>query len=197
MTNACRWISAVAGLVLVTQAAAADEVMDAIDEGVKAYKAGEYANAAGQLDYAAQLIRQLKGAQIRDFLPKPLVGWTAQDASSEASGASIFGGGVSAERQYRNGDKMVTARISGDSPMLQGLMMMFSNPAFAAQGGGRLQTVKGQKALVKMEANAKKGEVSLIVGQRYLVQVSGSDVTKDDLIAYVEAMDFDGLLKLQ
>ena len=184
------------GLAFLAQAAAADEVMDAINEGIQAYKAGEYANAAGQLDYAAQLIRQLKGAQIRDFLPKPLAGWTGEEATSEAAGAALFGGGVSAERHYRRAEKSVTARITGDSPLLQGLMMMFANPAFAAQGGGRLQTIKGHKAMVKMEPNANKGEISLIVGQRYLLQVSGTDVSKEDLVAYVEATNFDGLLKL-
>jgi hypothetical protein len=186
-----------ASLVVLAQSAVADEVMDAIDEGIKAYKAGEYTNAASQLDYAAQLVRQLKGAQIRDFLPKPLAGWTADDATAEAAGAALFGGGVSTERRYRSGQKAVTAQITGDSPLLQGLMMMFANPAFATQGGGRLQTIKGQKALIKLEPAASKGEISLIVGQRYLVQISGTNVGREDLVAYAEAVDYDGLLKLQ
>lgn len=187
---------AIVSLVLAAHAVAADEVTDAIDEGIKAYKAGEYTNAAGQLDYAAQLIRQMKGSQIRDVLPKPLPGWTGEDATSEAAGAAMFGGGVSAERNYRSGQKAVKAQITGDSPLLQGLMMMFANPAFATQGGGRMQTIKGQRALVKMEPAANKGEISLVVGQRYLVQISGTNVGKDDLVAYAEAMDYDRLLKL-
>lgn len=186
-----------AGLIAAPGGAAADEVMDAIEEGIRAYKAGEYTGAAGQLEYAAQLIRQLKGAQIRDFLPAPLPGWKAEEASAEAAGVALFGGGVSAERRYRRGDGVVTARITGDSPLLQGLLMMFANPAFATQGGGRLQTIKGQRALVKMEPDAAKGEVSLIVGQRYLVQITGSGVSREDLVAYAEGVDFAGLLKLQ
>lgn len=45
----------------------ADEIKDAIQEAIDAYEAGDYSAAAGQLDYAAQLVRQLKGGKFRSF----------------------------------------------------------------------------------------------------------------------------------
>src|SRR5690606_40271200 len=38
----------------------ADDVTDAIDDGISAYKKGAYSEAASQLEYAASLVRQKK-----------------------------------------------------------------------------------------------------------------------------------------
>lgn len=173
----------------------ADEIKDAIQEAIDAYEAGDYSAAAGQLDYAAQLVRQLKG-QIQEFLPKPLDGWTAEESSSNAMAGSLFGGGVTASRDYRRGDSSVSITITGDLPILQGMLMMFTNPAIAAQGGARFQKINGHKAMVKTEAG-DRGEITIVIGQRYLVQIEGRNVSKEELIAYAEAVDLDALAALQ
>ncbi|MFN2354295.1 MAG: hypothetical protein ABR512_07205, partial [Desulfopila sp.] len=79
----------------------ADEIEDAVKEGLQYYAEGDLSSAAGSLEYAAQLIRQKKGGELEALLPKPLPGWTAEEASSQAAGAAMFGGGVTAERKYR------------------------------------------------------------------------------------------------
>lgn len=174
-------------------AARADDIKDAITEALRAYEAGEYTTAAGQLDYAAQLVRQLKGGRLETFLPQPVAGWTA--AKTEMSATSMFGGGTSVERAYTKLDSRITVQIIGDAPMLQGLMLMFGNPAML-QGNAKLQTVKGQRAIVQMEPSGTDGELSIVVAQRFLVKVSGNRISRDDLIAFAQAVDFEGLAKV-
>ena len=174
----------------------ADEVEEAIQEGLDAYKDGSYTDAAGSLDYAAQLIRQKKGEQLEAVLPQPLPGWTAEEASSSAMGAAMFGGGVSVERQYTKAGSRVTVQIITDSPMLQGVMMMFSNPAFATADGGRLEKIKGKRAIVKYQASRKSGEIQMIIANRFLITIEGSQVEKADLKNYAQEIDFKTLLNM-
>ena len=168
----------------------ADDVTDSVKEALKYYERGEYSEAAGNLEYAAQLIRQKKGGQIQAVLPKPLSGWQAEESSSQAFGGAMMGGGVSAERTYFKDNSSVTVKIVTDSPMLQGFMMMFSNPMYATAEGGKLEKVGGQKAIVKYDREYREGDINLVVAHRYLVTIEGSDVTKEDLTAYAQAVDY-------
>lgn len=56
------------------------------------------------------------------------------------------GGGVSAERRYKKGAASVTVQIIADSPMLQGIMMMFSNPMLAGADGVKIEKIVPSQA---------------------------------------------------
>jgi len=171
----------------------ADEVIDSINEGLHKYKNGEYSAAVGSLDYASQLIRQKRSEQLKSFLPKPLAGWKAKDPTSQAVGAAMLGGGVSAERQYNKGSSSVSVKIVTDSPLMQSIMMMFTNPMFAASGGGKLETISGQKAIVKYNETNKSGEINIVVINRFLITVEGNGVTKEELKNYTVSINYNKL----
>jgi len=168
----------------------ADEVEDAVQEGMQYYQDGDFSSAAGSLEYAAQLIRQKKGGQLEAFLPEPLSGWTAEEASSQAMGASMFGGGVTAERRYSKENSSVAVQIVTDSPMLQGVLMMLTNPAVATADGGKMKKINGQKAIIKYDPNSNSGQIQAVVGNRFLVTIDGNDIPLEELMAYAEAIDF-------
>lgn len=168
----------------------ADEVEDAVKEGLEYYQDGDFSSAAGSLEYAAQLIRQKKGGKLETFLPEPLPGWTAENASSQAMGASLFGGGVTAERSYSKEDSSATVKIVTDSPMLQGVLMMLTNPAVATADGGKMKKINGQKAVVKYDQDSASGEIQVVAAGRFLVTVEGSNISQEDLLAYAEGIDF-------
>ncbi|MGV8074732.1 MAG: hypothetical protein AB2L11_09295 [Syntrophobacteraceae bacterium] len=171
----------------------ADNITDSIEEALENYKNGNLAEAMNSLDYAAQLVRQKRGGNLQSLLPDPLDGWTAKDASSEAAGAAMFGGAVTAEREYQKEPSNITIKIVTDSPMLQGIMMMFSNPAIAVSQGGELQKIKGRKAIVKYDKSNGNGDIRIVVANRFLVTVEGQEVTQQDLIDYASAIPFEKL----
>jgi hypothetical protein len=177
-------------MTVVSSSVLADDVTDSINEALKQYNNGELADAVQSLDYSAQLIRQKKGGQLEAFLPKPISGWEAEDAKSEAMGSAMFGGGITAERSYVKGDSRVNVKIITDSPMMQGMMMMFSNPMMATSDGGKLEKISGEKAIVKYSGDNKDGNINMVVAGRFLVTVEGNDVAREDLIAYAEGIDF-------
>jgi hypothetical protein len=90
----------------------------------------------------------------------------------------------------------VTVSIITDSPMLQGLMVMFNNPMFATADGGKLEKINGQKAIVKYDAEGKNGEIQMVIANRFLVKVSGNNVEQQDLKEYASAIDFNKLASL-
>lgn len=172
----------------------ADEVTDSINEGLENYKKGNYAEAVNSLNFASQKIAQMKADKIKAFLPKPLSGWKAEEPSSQATGAAVFGGGISAEGKYsKKENSSVTVKFVTDSPMLQSVIMLLSNPMFATSDGGKLEKINNQKAIVKYDAAGKSGSINIVVANKILVTVEGNEVTQDDLMGYAKAVNYDQL----
>jgi len=191
-----QFIVTVFAVMCLSLPALADDVTDSINEALDQYKKGEYAGAIGSLNYASQLIGQKKGEALETVLPKPLAGWNAEKTSSQAAGAAMFGGGITAERTYTKDDREVKVNIITDSPMLQGLMMMFNNPMFATSDGGKLEKINGQKAIVKYDESNRSGEIKIIIANRFLVGAEGNNVDLKDLKDYAAAIDFNKLASL-
>jgi hypothetical protein len=181
--------------VKAAQAAVQDDVLATIEQAVKQYKAGDLAGAASNVDYAAQLIRQKKSEKMKALLPPPLAGWQAGEASAQAMGTAVFGGGVTVSRKYTKGASSVEVEIVSDSPVLQSVMMMLNNPMFAGAGGGTLETIKGQRAIVKYNKGNHNGDVNIVVAGRFMVTIKGQGVQRADLIAYSAAVDYQRLMK--
>jgi len=172
-----------------------DDVLTTIDEAVKQYKIGDYAGAASNLDYASQLVRQKKSERLKNLLPEALEGWQAQPASAQTLGTAVFGGGVTVSRNYTKDNASVSIEIVTDSPVLQSVMMMLNNPMFAGASGGTLESIKGQRGIVKYEPKGRSGEINIVVANRFMVTVKGNNVERQTLVAYAEAIDFTSLAK--
>ena len=175
----------------------ADDVTDAINEALQNYNDGKFSDAMTSLNYASQLIGQKKGGDLQSFLPQPLGGWEAEEATSQSMGAAMLGGGVSAERQYNKGSSSVRIQIVTDSPMIQSMMMMFGNPMLAGADGGKMEKISGEKAIVKYNAAEKTGTITLVIANRYLVTLDGNDAALEDLKAYAGKIDYKKLAAMQ
>ncbi|GAA3961363.1 hypothetical protein [Allohahella marinimesophila] len=179
------------GLALTPAAATADEITEAIDTGLSAYKDGDMSTAASQLDYASTLIRQKKAEQITAVFPDPMSGWEAEDAESESSGAAMFGGGISANRSYRKGDADLTIELVMDSPMLQSMMGMFNNPSMIAMQGGKLIKIAGNNAM--LEEKDDRTKIVFVANNSALFTLTGNGVKTDEVKAYANAIKLDKL----
>jgi hypothetical protein len=173
----------------------ADEITDSIEEAMEYYKENNYVEAANSLDYASQLIRQKRSGNLEALLPEPLAGWSAEDVKSQAAGPGYLGGMISAKRKYKKDNSSVTIEIITDSPALQSMVMLFSNPAYASADGGKLTKIKRQKAIIKYNPSQKNGEINIVVEKQYLVSVKGRDINENDLVDYASAIDYKKLKK--
>ncbi|MFC1888455.1 hypothetical protein ACFL4G_01740 [Thermodesulfobacteriota bacterium] len=189
-------IVALALFTWVCGPASADEVTDQIDDAVKLYKDGKYAQAASELEFAVQQIRQKQAGLLKDIFPDPPSGWTAGESESMTTGAAFFGGGISASRSYSRDDSRIMINVVSNSPVIQSYLMMFSNPMMMA-GQGDLVKVAGYKAIRKFDAGSGKGEMNIVVANKILVTIEGSRLADPQAITtFAEAMDFAGLESL-
>lgn len=178
----------------------ADEILDTINEATEAYKEKAFTEAVESLDYAKQLILQMTSEELMTFLPEPMAGWQGKEAKSQNMG--MMGGSSSIEKEYSkpgnsdNGRKRIILTIMGDSPILQGMMSMF-NPTIAGSGGGKLQKINRNKAVVQFSKDKRNGEIIINVAKKYLITVKGTNVEKEDLMYYAEAIDYKGLKAFQ
>lgn len=185
-----RWTLAAALLAAaVLPVRAADDILDAIDQGRKAYQAGNLGAAKQQLDLASQLIGQKNAETFAKLLPAPLPGWKAEKAQTQAVGASLLGASA-ASRNYTNAKGAnVEVSITGDSAMIVQFGPMLANPALAAAMGkliriGSLRGIQNQQ-----------GDVMLLVNNKFLINVSGSADAAAKL-AYANAVDVAKLSKM-
>jgi hypothetical protein len=79
--------------------ALADDITEAMDQAIKAYKSGDLGTVKQSLDLASQLIGQKNAESFAALLPNPLPGWKADKAQTTAIGAAAFGASV-ATRNY-------------------------------------------------------------------------------------------------
>jgi hypothetical protein len=179
--------------------ARADEVSDQIKEALEFYEKGSYSEAVTALNFAVGQIQQKQTAGLKDVFPKPLKGWTAEETSGEFGAAPFLGGGISASRRYfvENGDKSVTIEIVTDSPLLQSVLMFYTNPAFFAnQPDTKLVKIEGRKAIQKFSQQEQGGEINIVIGSRMLISIKGSALEAvDDMLAYANAIDYAALEK--
>ncbi len=170
-------------------APAADDILDAIDQGRKAYQSGNLGEAKQSLDLASQLIAQKNAEGFGALLPAPLAGWTAEKVQTTAVGSTAFGASM-ASRRYSNGKgQNVEVQITGDSAVIAPMAAFLANPQIAG-AMGKLVRVGDVRALVSAE-----GDVNMIVASKFLVSVQGS-APADVKLAYAQAVDVAKLSKM-
>ena len=177
------------------QLPAEDTVLSTIKEAMKQYEKGDYTAAASNLNYASQLVLQKKSEQMKTLLPDAPPGWQAEEASSQALGSEVLGGGLTISRTYSKGEASVHLVVLADSPVLQSVLMMTSNSVFASAGGGKLETVKGNKAIVKYDQDNQGGEIFVVVDSRFVVVIKGRHVSREELVLFANIMDYAKLAK--
>lgn len=170
-----------------------DPVIQIIEKALDEYKSQDFTNAATSLDYASQLIRQKKGEALSKLLPEPMEGWTASEGKSQVTAASLFGGGLTAERTYQKDNSTVTISIVTDSPLLQSMIMMFSNPIFASTAG-QFELINGYKGIVNYEGTG--GKINIVINNRFVVTLDGRLVTREELMDYAKTIDLKGIANL-
>ncbi|MEM9736707.1 MAG: hypothetical protein AAF908_08905 [Pseudomonadota bacterium] len=173
-------------LCLTVVPAAADEVTETIQAALEAYEAGDIATAKEELDFAAQLLSQLKAEGLSEFLPEPFEGWTREEVDTQAAGASLFGGGQMAAALYASDEGDLEIRLMADSPMVTSMAAVLGNPALMG-AMGTVKRVNRQRVVITPD-----GALQALIDGRVLVQIEGAAPAEQKL-AYFETLDIEGL----
>jgi Yip1 domain len=133
--------------------------------------------------------------KIKALLPERLVGFTRTEIST--GGAAGMGG---ANATYENGDKRLEVSVvdMGGMGALGGLAGAFSANSTRenADGYERMHTVDGRMTMEKLSKSNKTASYGVMVGNRFMLSVDGTNVGPDDVknaanaigVARVEAL---------
>lgn len=174
-------VSATLALVLAMPAAS-DEISDTLQSALDAYSEGDAAYALEELDYARQLLLELKTEALARFLPEAPEGWTRAINSEMNAGLAMMGGGTGAEATYQGEGKSITLQVMAGNPMVGALGGMIGN---AAMYGAKVERVGREKFMVQ------DNEVTGLVDNRILVKASGAD--PEAMLALIGNMDMRAL----
>jgi len=172
--------------VLLGLPAQADDIEESIDAALEAYRGGDIKGAREELEFASQLLSQLKAEGLRAFLPDPLPGWEREDGDGDASGFAAFGGGQAASAEYRTGSDTVEIQIVADNQMVGAMAGLFSGASMMG-AAGEVRRISGQRVTIDSDGN-----LQTMIDKRIMIQISGSadEAMKAE---YFSKIDVDGL----
>lgn len=185
-------------LLSLSPAVHADQVTEQLEAARKAYDAGDLRTAVDTLNFAVAAIREQETARLLKLLPEPLEGWQADPAKSETAGLASMIAGLNLTRRYFRPDGAeVQLSVTADSPLLPMLTMFLSSPfMMQADPASKPYTYKGQRGLIKHAADSDAYEVTLMIGNRILLQGKGRGMADGSAVQkYIESMDLESLQK--
>lgn len=189
----------------------AEEAAQKIQEGAEAIQRGAEQMAQGgsaqvnqgiqQMTQGLQQMAQGQGKTVEFEVLKALLpqvnGWTQSNPRGEQ--ISMPMAFSKAEAQYRKGDSRVELEItdSAMSPLLVAPFSMFLASGYSERsddGFKRAAQVGGQPGFEEWNSRSHRGEVTAVVGNRFIVQATGHDVA--DLAAVHEVVNAVDLSKI-
>jgi len=138
---------------------------------------------------------------LKAFLPASVAGYTRGEVSASSGGAGGYQGSQ-ADAQYAKGEANMRLEVTdmGAAGALAGMASAFNvkSSKETAVGYEKVGMVGGRMTQESYDRQAKHGEYSVLVGERFMVQAKGDGVTMDELKAAVGAVDagrLEGLAK--
>lgn len=138
---------------------------------------------------------------LKELLPTDADGLARKEASSEKT--AVLGFGVSrAEGRYGEGDESIRVEITdvaGVGVALMGMAAwsMTSMDKETETGYEKTTEYEGHKAFEKYNSKSKDGDISVLIANRFIVNVSGNNVSMDKIKATLSDIDLDKLADLQ
>ena len=183
-----------AAAVAALPAVQADEVEDRVAHGLAAYRKGQYADALQALAAATTAVQSRLAGEYRTLLPAPPTGWDADETEVRAVSLPVAGAaGVQLSRRYFREEEEIAVEVAVDSPLIAGLDLMLSDPKLLASDPAvRPYRIGDNRGLIRRHGDDL--EVSVMVGRRVLVRVSGSNLKEDaEAESLLSSIDFAGL----
>lgn len=166
-------------LSVATVAVAADSIPTRIEAGRAAYARGDLARAAAELEAAIADLHVRLGKALTEFMPTPLAGWQAEAAESMPLSGS--GGGLAVTRAYSKSESTMNASLILDSPAVSAAAGQFSANA-STQSNIRRLKVGSEDALLRWDAGNRAGEITIVIGNRAVLQIEGDGLASGDLL---------------
>ena len=168
------------------------DVGAAMGDAMKAL--GAMAGAAGGVAGAGSF-DPVDFRKLKEVLPQDLAGFEKGDSSGEKNNA--FGISVSeAKQSFRTADGSKSVRFEITDPgslagpfALANMWMNLDIDKETSDGYEKTSTISGRKMMEKWNKGSKHGEVTMVVGNRFMVEVNANGVDMNDVKALLAKVD--------
>lgn len=168
------------------------DVGAAMGDAMKAL--GAMAGAAGSVAGAGSF-DPVDFRKLKEVLPQELAGFEKGDSSGEKNNA--FGISVSeAKQSFRSADGSKNIRFEVTDPgslagpfALANMWMNVDIDKETSDGYEKTSTASGRKMMEKWNKGSKRGEVTMVVGNRFMVEVNANGVEMNDVKALLAKVD--------
>src|SRR5690606_22958292 len=106
----------------------------------------------------------------------------------ETQSLGALGGGSVVSRNYSRNGKNAKVSATMDSPLVQQMMGLLTNPIFAGQAG-RPRKVNGNDASL----NKENGELTMVVDNRILLKIEAPDSSEEEILELAKGINLDAL----
>ncbi|MEN7549369.1 transposase [Rapidithrix thailandica] len=189
------------------------------DESSKSSESAQEENEVGLGDYASALKEMEKAAEemeknmeegvtvepvdfrkLKELLPQTAVGIERTSTEGEKTGTMGFKmSNVEAGYETEDYSKSVEVTIMDMGSMGAGMSVLAAGWIMAdidretENEYEKTTKIQGHKAFEKFDYNDKRGELSLLVAKRFIVEIKGKGVEMDELKEVVDEIDLDAL----
>lgn len=166
-----------------------DNLSDAINSAVK-QATGNETEAKEVVDYK----------ELKDFMPNSIIGMNRTDISGQKSGA--MGQNLStAEARYEEGNKSLQISVvdAGGSALALAGLAMWANMDMSSEsddGYERTTKINGYKAFEQYDNKNESGQISVLIEDRFIVNVEGDNISAKDLKRAMDKLDLKKLARL-
>lgn len=178
----CDFATVVAILCLASaQPALADDVAADIEAARSAYLKGDQLHSLTALQAAVSGLSSHLVAQCSKFLPPPPAGW--EGAGTDSQSLDTIGGGLTVTRGYVKGEATLNASLVIDNPAVGASLTMFQAASqVASQPGWSRIKVGNDDALLRYDSASQSGEIMMVIGDRVLLQIEGTEIASDSIL---------------
>lgn len=181
---------------------AKSEALGSLNTARSQIDSGQYLKAQEELNYAQAKISEILSEELIEFIPSAPAGFTLQDKSAQSLGqaGAIIGSAnsIAATGNYTKGNTeldltIMVGGVTGQVAGLVGLAAMFGG---LTDAGTKTVRINGNNATMEYDKNDKSGSLTIKVGEKMSVIVSGENLSNsDEMKTLAEKVDYDALLK--
>lgn len=189
-------VSVLVSVFLVPSLTFAEDPGELIDSAKSFLSQGKYNKAIEDLQWAMREIRQLQTAEMKEYLPESVSGYTTEEMDDDAAAAVMFNiNFIEAGRRFvaNSGDESVEVKIMSGDIGGSGLGAMMKMAQMYGAEQGELVRVKGYKCTIEWEAEADNGKLTAILDNDMQVTVEIDGGERGNLEKFAELVDFEGL----
>jgi hypothetical protein len=165
------------------------EVPDLLDEAKSEYQSGKLESSRFALREALNGINQAIGHDMLALMPEELGNMVMNEDEDNVTGMNTGFAGLFVSRHYQSEDQSASVEVVSDSPLLGGINILLSMPAFMTSDPNQKRIkVDGQKALLTRNASdtSTSYDVQLVFGDTlFTFHTDGID-SEDDVLKLLD-----------